>query len=76
MVRSRAVEYRILGPFEVHGPDGPLPVGGAKRRALLAVLLLNANQVVSVDRLIDDLWPHNAPAGAAHTAQGTATGAR
>jgi DNA-binding SARP family transcriptional activator len=50
------VEFRILGPLEVYEGDRPLPLTGAKQRALLALLLLNANQVVSSDRLIDELW--------------------
>ena len=36
------MQYRILGPLEVQGDDGPLPLGGAKQRALLALLLLNS----------------------------------
>jgi DNA-binding SARP family transcriptional activator len=55
------VEFRILGPLEA-GDDGrPIPLGGAKQRALLALLLLNANQVVSSERLIDDLWGEEPP---------------
>ena len=47
------MEFRILGPLEVRGEAGSIALGGAKQRALLAFLLLNANQVVSSDRLID-----------------------
>jgi len=50
------LEYRILGPLEVVGKRGPLRLGGAKQRAALAVLVLNTNRVVSVDRLADDLY--------------------
>jgi DNA-binding SARP family transcriptional activator len=50
------MDFRILGPLEVHMDDGPLRLGGTKQRSLLALLLLNANQVVSNDRLIDALW--------------------
>jgi WD40 repeat protein/DNA-binding SARP family transcriptional activator len=46
-----------------------LPLGGTKQRALLAVLLLHANEVVSVDRLIDALWGERALETAAHTLQ-------
>jgi DNA-binding SARP family transcriptional activator len=42
--------------LEVRAGDGPLPLGGAKQRALLAMLLLNANRVVARERLIDTLW--------------------
>ena len=38
------IEFRILGPLEVHGRDGVVTVGGARQRALLAVLLLHANE--------------------------------
>jgi DNA-binding SARP family transcriptional activator len=60
------VDFRILGPLEVWEGDRAIVVRGAKQRALLAVLLLNANEVVSMDRLIDLLWGENPPeAGAA-----------
>jgi DNA-binding SARP family transcriptional activator/pimeloyl-ACP methyl ester carboxylesterase/class 3 adenylate cyclase len=63
------MEFRILGPFEVREEGEALPLGGAKQRALLAVLLLHANEVVSADRLIDALWGERAPETAAHTLQ-------
>jgi DNA-binding SARP family transcriptional activator len=50
------LEFRILGPLEVVGDDGPLPLGGPKQRATLAILLLHANRVVSIERLADDLY--------------------
>lgn len=55
------LELRILGPLEVLADRVPIPLGGAKQRATLAILLLNANRVVSVDRLADDLYAHDAP---------------
>src|SRR3989441_11156323 len=55
------MEFRILGPLEVADGDTVLPLTGAKQRALLAILLLNANQVVSSDRLIDGLWGEEPP---------------
>jgi DNA-binding SARP family transcriptional activator len=55
------LEFRILGPLEVVGGDGPIPLGGAKQRATLAILLLSANRVVSVERLADDLYSGAAP---------------
>src|SRR6516164_211749 len=58
------MDYRILGPLEVSVGDRPLVLGGEKQRALLAVLLLHAGEVVSADRLIDDLWGERAPPGA------------
>src|SRR5512134_2464365 len=55
------MEYRVLGPLEVLGSEGPLPLGGTKQRALLAVLVLNANRVVARERLIDELWGGDPP---------------
>jgi hypothetical protein len=50
------VEFRILGPLEVHHRGRTLRLGGLKQRALLATLLLHPNEAVSIDRLIDALW--------------------
>jgi DNA-binding SARP family transcriptional activator/tetratricopeptide (TPR) repeat protein len=50
------MEFRILGPIEVVDGDHRLALGGPKQRALLGLLLLHANKVVSSDRLIDELW--------------------
>jgi DNA-binding SARP family transcriptional activator len=55
------LEFRILGPLEVVGERGQIRLGGAKQRATLAILLLSANRVVSVDRLADDLYAGAAP---------------
>jgi DNA-binding SARP family transcriptional activator/WD40 repeat protein len=56
------MEFRILGPIEVWSERRRLPLGGIKQRALLAVLLLHRNEVVSIDRLIDELWNGHPPA--------------
>ncbi|HEY1369676.1 MAG TPA: BTAD domain-containing putative transcriptional regulator [Gaiellaceae bacterium] len=56
------LEFRLLGPFEVLGPAGPLSLGGRLPRAMLADLVLHRGQVVSVDRLIEDVWSSGAPA--------------
>ena len=50
------LEFRILGPLEVLSDDRPIRLGGPKQRAALAILLLSANRVVSVERLADDLY--------------------
>ena len=55
------MEYRVLGPLEVRDGERSLPLAGAKQRALLALLLLNAGRVVSRDRLIDELWGDEPP---------------
>ena len=49
------LEFRILGPLEVRRNGALVPVGGPRQRALLALLLCNANRVVSRERLIDEL---------------------
>jgi DNA-binding SARP family transcriptional activator/DNA-binding beta-propeller fold protein YncE len=61
------MEFRILGPLEVLEEGLSVALGGAKQRALLAVLLLRANEVVSLDRLINELWGGEPP-DTAHTA--------
>jgi DNA-binding SARP family transcriptional activator/class 3 adenylate cyclase len=63
------MEFRILGPFEVVVDGAPVALGGAKQRALLAILLMHANDVVSVDRLIEDLWEEDPPATAENVIQ-------
>ena len=59
------MEFRILGPLEVWDDGGEVSLGGPKPRALLAVLLLHPNEVVSADRLIDELWGEDSPERAA-----------
>jgi DNA-binding SARP family transcriptional activator/basic membrane lipoprotein Med (substrate-binding protein (PBP1-ABC) superfamily) len=51
----------MLGSFEVVRDGRPIALGGSRQQALLIVLLLNRNQAVSVDRLVDDLWPEQPP---------------
>ncbi len=63
------MEFRLLGPLEVVERDRPVALGGAKQRSLLAVLLLHSNQVVSADRLIDELWGDAPPPTAAKSIQ-------
>jgi DNA-binding SARP family transcriptional activator len=63
------MEFRLLGPLEVAGTDGALELGGAKQRALLAMLLLHAGEVVSTDRLIDTLWGATPPLRAGKSIQ-------
>lgn len=58
------MDFRILGPLEVRDGDRELPLGGGKQRAFLALLLVNANRTVSIDRIIDDLWDGRAPESA------------
>jgi DNA-binding SARP family transcriptional activator len=59
------MEFRILGPLEVWQGESEVPLGGPKPRALLAILLLHANEVVPADRLVDELWGEDSPEDAA-----------
>jgi YVTN family beta-propeller protein len=61
------MEFRLLGPLEVEDDGRLLRLGSAKQRTLLAILLLHANEVVSRDRLIDELWGERPPASALHS---------
>jgi YVTN family beta-propeller protein len=63
------MDYRILGPLEVRNSGRSVALGGDKQRALLAILVLHANEVVSADRLIDELWGESPPASALRTLQ-------
>ena len=54
--REGMVEFGILGPLEIAAGGQPLPVQGARTRAVLAMLLVHANQVVPADRLTAELW--------------------
>ena len=59
------LELRMLGPFEVRIDGGaPVALGGLRQRVLLAELALHAGEVVSTDRLIDQLWGAKPPATA------------
>ena len=54
--REGMVEFGILGPLEIAAGGQPLPVQGARTRAVLAMLLVHANQVVPADQLTAELW--------------------
>jgi DNA-binding SARP family transcriptional activator len=64
------VEFRVLGPIEVWRNDERVALGGGRQRALLAALLLRPNEVVSTDRLIDELWREQPPETAATALHG------
>jgi DNA-binding SARP family transcriptional activator/tetratricopeptide (TPR) repeat protein len=64
------VEYRILGPVEVRVDGRPVPVGGPKPRALLVLLLLNANRVVPTAQVLEALWGGRPPASGPTRVQG------
>jgi len=58
------VEFRILGPLEVLDEGRPITLGPLKEQVLLAALLLHANEVVSREQLIDELWGEAPPSTA------------
>jgi predicted ATPase/DNA-binding SARP family transcriptional activator len=63
------MEFRVLGPLEVVREGSALDVGSPRLRLLLALLVLRSPAVVSVDRLISDLWDTDPPETARHTLQ-------
>ena len=64
------MRVRLLGPLEVDGDDGrPVRLGGRQAQALLALLAVEANRVVPVSGLIDELWGEEPPASARKTVQ-------
>src|SRR5260370_31237912 len=63
---AASMKFRVLGPLEVTRGDQALALGGAKQRALLAILLLEANHVVGLERLAELLWRDEAPPTSDH----------
>jgi predicted ATPase/DNA-binding SARP family transcriptional activator len=63
------MEFRILGPLEVAEGDRQRQLGGTRERALLAILLIHAGEVVSADRLIEELWGGDLPGNPANALQ-------
>src|SRR4051794_29462532 len=61
---SGRLQFRVLGPVEARRDGAPIDLGGPLQRALLACLVLRAGEVVSRERLIDDLWAEDPPPGA------------
>ena len=58
------MEFRILGPLEILDGERVVPLGGPKRRAVIASLLLHPNRVVSSEQLVDLVWGDDPPAAA------------
>jgi DNA-binding SARP family transcriptional activator len=63
------VEFRLLGPLSVSSDGRELPLGGAKQRALLAILILRRNELVRAERLVEELWEEQPPVTARQTVQ-------
>jgi len=66
---TEPAEFGILGPLEVWRSGRAVPLGGPRQRAVLALLLLEANRVVSMDRLAEDVWGGHPPEGWVTTVQ-------
>jgi len=63
------MDYRILGPLEALDGERQLPLGGARQRAVLALLLLHGNETLTRDVIVDELWGEDAPPTAAKVLQ-------
>jgi DNA-binding SARP family transcriptional activator/streptogramin lyase len=63
------MDFRILGPLEVEADGQVFSIASRQRRALLTLLLLDANRVVSRDRLIEALWGDEPPERATNALQ-------
>jgi DNA-binding SARP family transcriptional activator/ABC-type branched-subunit amino acid transport system substrate-binding protein len=61
------MDFRLLGPLELWDGRREIEVAGAKRRALLAILILHRNEVIPRDRLVDLLWGERPPPSAFHS---------
>jgi len=71
MVRTArfGLEFRVLGPLEALVDGSPARLGGPRQRALLALLLVHANEVVPVARLVDEVWGEEPPVTAGNVLQ-------
>ena len=58
------MEFRLLGPLSVQTERGEIALGGPRQRLVLVLLLLRANEVVTVDELVDEVWGDEPPAAA------------
>ena len=63
------MQFKVLGPLEVKGEHGPLALGGPKQRAVLAHLIVRANQVMPTDLLVDHVWGEEPPDAVRNTLQ-------
>jgi basic membrane lipoprotein Med (substrate-binding protein (PBP1-ABC) superfamily)/DNA-binding SARP family transcriptional activator len=67
--RPDPIAFRLLGPVQAEAGGRTLPLGGPKQRAVLAVLLLGADEIVPLERLVDSLWGDDPPSSAAHAVE-------
>jgi DNA-binding SARP family transcriptional activator len=67
---ANGLRFCLLGPVQVLAHGHAVPIGGTGMRGVLAMLLLEPNQVVPLDRIVDVLWSHEPPASARTMVQG------
>ena len=72
----RIVRIAVLGPLTVTDGDGPLPLGGPKSQQVLASLVAAYPRAVSVQALVDEVWPDDPPSTAAHVVSTYVSGLR
>src|SRR5215831_11660648 len=60
-VIGAAMEFRILGPLDVRNGDHAVDLASGRQRALLTLLILSANETVSTDRIVEELWGERSP---------------
>ncbi|WP_019070823.1 BTAD domain-containing putative transcriptional regulator [Streptomyces hokutonensis] len=70
------MRFKILGPLEISGIEGRVPLGGLNQRAVLGYLLLNANKVVATSSIIRAVWGHDAPPTCRKMVQNAVSGLR
>lgn len=63
------MEFLVLGPVEVRPADGSVRVGGVKQRSILALLVATRGQVLSADRIVDEVYGEDAAVGARRSVQ-------
>ena len=63
------MQVRMLGPFQLEEGGGRIPISGQRQRAVLASLLLRANEVVPSEQLLVELWGEDSPQNAANSLQ-------
>jgi len=69
VTETGSIEFGMLGPLEVSRAGHSVTLGGPRQRAVLALLLLEANRVVSMDRLAEEVWAGHPPNGWSTTLQ-------
>jgi DNA-binding SARP family transcriptional activator len=55
------MQFQVLGPLEAVGDNGPVPISGRRRRALLAILLMDPGRIVTLPELVDGIWADDPP---------------